>query len=127
MIEMPDLWELELDTNSKIEKYMQKLREKGLEYDETDDEYRKNVAVPKTGLGSNLNFELSSEPCFNTNLPTERDFSGDEKVETKLSYGGGAMEMGEICSPDKVQIFKSETKAIKLNSRFDSDDSGDEG
>jgi hypothetical protein len=96
---------LDVDSNVKIEKYIMKIRKEVTDYDPEDPTFRKNVQIPKTAMGSNLNFELSSEPCFNTNLPTERD----EDVETKLQHSSG-MEMGEICSPDKLHIFGSETK-----------------
>lgn len=126
MISLPHLYKLDVETNVKIEKYIMKIKDSGVEHDENDPEFRKNLPVPKTGLGSNLNFELSSEPFFNTNLPTERDVEGKE--ETSLQHQG--MEMGNIISADKVHIFGSETKQFKLRNNFsdsDSDDDNGEG
>jgi hypothetical protein len=125
MICLPDVYDFDLETNIKIEKYILKLKEKGIEHDQNDPQFRKDIPVPKTSMGSNLNFELSSEPFFNTNLTTEHDLDGRE--ETSLAKNGGGMEMGEICSPEKVHIFKSETKQLKLRNMGSDDEDGDSG
>ena len=72
MISLPDLYVLNVETNVKIEKYVAQLKKDGVTWDEEDDTYRKDIPVPKTAMGQDLNFELSQEPCFNTELATDR-------------------------------------------------------
>lgn len=112
MIDSPDLFKINIDKNIKIEKYVMRIRENITDYDSEDPEFRKQIPIPKTTMGGNLTFELSSEPCFNTNLPTERDLGVEE---TRLEHSTG-LEMGEICHPDKLHMFGSETKQFKLRS-----------
>jgi hypothetical protein len=58
MISLPELLELDIELNTKIEKYIYDLNKKGVEHIEDDPEYRKTLPLPKSSGGGNLAFEI---------------------------------------------------------------------